>query len=181
MAICQPASTVTCGVPEGSILGPLLFLMYSNDLPNCLRVAAPRMFADDTSITLSAKTVADLKLAVTSELNNLTCWLRANKLSFSGASAREARRDAPYLRKIGNSSSRENLVMTSAYERPSELANAVRTDSGGGGGASRGKAHGGPEECYLFSARFVGKKDSLYLLCRQTFWDVDLTFKMEFI
>ena len=48
--------------------------------------------------------------------------------------------------------------MTSAYERPSELANAVRTDSGGGGGASRGKAHGGPEECYLFSARFVGKK-----------------------
>ena len=36
--------------------------------------------------------------------------------------------------------------MTSAYERPSELANAVRTDSGGGGGASRGKAHGGPEE-----------------------------------
>ena len=59
--------------------------MYINDLPNCLRVAAPRMFADDTSITLSAKTVADLKLAVTSELNNLTCWLRANKLSLNVA------------------------------------------------------------------------------------------------
>ena len=79
------ASTVTCGVPQGSILSPLLFLMYINDLPNCLRVAAPRMFADDTSITLSAKTVADLKLAVTSELNNLTCWLRANKLSLNVA------------------------------------------------------------------------------------------------
>ena len=79
------ASTVTCGVPKGGILGPLLFLMYINDLPNCLRVAAPRMFADDTSITLSAKTVANLKLAVTSELNNLTCWLRANKLSLNVA------------------------------------------------------------------------------------------------
>ena len=78
-------STVTCGVPQGSILDPLLFLMYINDLPNCLRDAAPRMFADDTNITLSAKTVADLKLAVTSELNNLTCWLRANRLSLNVA------------------------------------------------------------------------------------------------
>ena len=73
------ASTVTCGVPQGSILGSLLFLMYINDLPNCLRDAAPRMFADDTNITLSAKTVADLKIAVTSELHNLTCWLNVAK------------------------------------------------------------------------------------------------------
>ena len=59
--------------------------MYINDLPNCLRDAAPRIFADDTNITLSAKTIAGLKLAVTSELNNLTCWLRANRLSLNVA------------------------------------------------------------------------------------------------
>ena len=59
--------------------------MYINDLPNCLRDAAPRMFADDTNITLSAKTVADLKIAVTSEIHNLTCWLRANRLSLNVA------------------------------------------------------------------------------------------------
>ena len=43
------------------------------------------MFADDTNVTLSAKTVADLKLAVTSKLNNLTCWLRTNRLSLNVA------------------------------------------------------------------------------------------------
>ena len=64
---------------------PCFFLMYINDLPNCLRDAAPRMFADDTNKTLSPKTVADLKLAVTSELNDLTCWLRANRLSLNVA------------------------------------------------------------------------------------------------
>ena len=79
------ASTVTCGLPQGSSLVPLLFSMYINDLPNCLRYAALKMFADDTTITLSAITVADLKLAVTSELNNLTCWPRPNRLSLNVA------------------------------------------------------------------------------------------------
>ena len=45
----------------------------------------PRKFADDTNKTLAAKTIADLKLAVSSELNNLTCWLRANRLSLNVA------------------------------------------------------------------------------------------------
>ena len=76
--------------------------------------------------------------------------------------------------------------MTSAYERLSERANAVRTDSGGGGGASQFKPHKGSKECHLFSAGFVGKKKKKknscrYLLCQRTFVDVELTFEIEFI
>ncbi len=75
------ARTISCRVPQGSILGQLLFLIYINDLPNSLQKAVPRMFADDTNLTLSAKTLTELKLALAPELNSLSCWLKANKLS----------------------------------------------------------------------------------------------------
>ena len=67
-----------------SNLGPLLFLIYINDLPN-LETATPRMFADDTNITIAAKSVPELQLIINSELKNLHQWLITNRLSLNVA------------------------------------------------------------------------------------------------
>ncbi len=74
---------VTCGVPQGSNLGPILFLIYINDLPNCLNHAIPRMFADDTSISYSANTTGELQNVINSELKKLNSWLITNRLSLN--------------------------------------------------------------------------------------------------
>ena len=79
------ASPLNCGVPQGSIIGPLLFLIYINDLPNCLNVGTPRMYADDTNVTFSAATIPDLESQINSDLNFIDRWLKANKLSLNVA------------------------------------------------------------------------------------------------
>ena len=70
------APPVSCGIPQGSNLGPLLFLVYINHLPNCLRLTSPRMFADDTNITFALN-------GLNLELRSLNIWLISNKLSLN--------------------------------------------------------------------------------------------------
>ena len=79
------ARTLSGGVRHGIILGSLLFLIYINDLANSLWSTVQKMFADHANLTLSAKMLTELKLAVTPELDNLSCWLKANNLSLNVA------------------------------------------------------------------------------------------------
>ena len=77
------STSVTCGIPQGSNLGPLLFLIYINDLPNCLHHATPRMFADDTNVSFAADSLEELQSVINSELERLKSWLITNKLSLN--------------------------------------------------------------------------------------------------
>ena len=74
---------ITCGVPQGSILGPLLFIIYVNDLCNVSKILEPIMFADDANLFFSHKNIKDLFQAVNSELGKIFQWFNANKLSLN--------------------------------------------------------------------------------------------------
>lgn len=73
----------SCGVPQGSILGPLLFLIYINDLPGCLLHAKAHMYAVDTTIRASTVSTAELYAEVNNDLTRVRDWLLANKLSLN--------------------------------------------------------------------------------------------------
>ena len=77
------SSPLTWGIPQGSSLGPFLFLIYINDLPNCLDMAQPRMFADDTSVSFASDSLDEIQNVINSELKNLNSWLIANRLSLN--------------------------------------------------------------------------------------------------
>ena len=72
---------ITCGVPQGSILGPLLFILYINDIVKVSTVLNPVLFADDTSLFHAHTDFDTLIEEINEELQKITAWFHTNKLS----------------------------------------------------------------------------------------------------
>ena len=79
-AIYSELRNVTCGVPQGSVLGPLLFLIYINDLQNASGQFHVITFADDTNLFMSAPSTESLCNSVNMELQKVKTWLDCNRL-----------------------------------------------------------------------------------------------------
>ena len=84
------------GVPQGSVLGPILFLIYINDLRHCIKYCTTYHFADDTNLLNISKDYQTLKSQVNYDLFNLHKWLTANKISLN-----EGKTELIYFRKNG--------------------------------------------------------------------------------
>ena len=75
--------TVTCGVPQGSILGPALFILYINDMCNVSMLMKSIVFADDTNLFYSGDNLSQVCETVSTELGKLHRWFQVNKLSLN--------------------------------------------------------------------------------------------------
>ena len=70
------------GVPQGSVLGPFLFLIYINDLQNCLK-RIPKIFADDIALLINASSICELEIKINKELPRVSQWMSKNCLTIN--------------------------------------------------------------------------------------------------
>ena len=76
---------ISYGVPQGLVLGPLLFLIYINDLNKAMKFFFIRHFADDTNILYTNKSLRKINQRINFDLKNIVHWLRANRIKLNAS------------------------------------------------------------------------------------------------
>ena len=76
-------NTINCGLPQGSVLRPLLFLLYINDLNQAIKFCKVHHFADDTNLLYLSNSFKKLNKLVIADVNHLVNWLNENKISLN--------------------------------------------------------------------------------------------------
>ncbi len=93
---------IVCGVPQGSILGPLLFILYVNDITYTSNVLDFILFADDTTILYSHKDINGKMDLINTELKEVTNWFKANKLSVNASKTNYMLLGTPHIVSTNN-------------------------------------------------------------------------------
>ena len=75
--------TIKYDVPQGSILGSFLFLIYINDLSQSIKNLKIHHFADDTNLLHASSSLKDINKKINFDLSNLVQWLQANKIALN--------------------------------------------------------------------------------------------------